>query len=428
MQVDRSAGYAGAFGDGVVLGYLLPLIALTLPAGRWLDRTGPRAALLFGIGGFTLSSLAAGTASALGWLVAARVAQGGFAGILFALIPVIAMRAVRPGMAGRASALIMTLGPLGAVSGPALGGLIVGAWGWPWIFYLNLPIGALVIVIALVQMRPDGPLGAPDRTLLSETAVLGVAAAALLLGLSLSAGHGLPWLALTATAGFPVAIWWRSASSRAVRALTRTPGVAAPVSQVLLNAVTISLVEFMASFYLQRVLGVSAATAGTTVLALAVGNVVSGPVGGFLADRWNAPGVAWTGILITTVGASLLVPLGTGRHPVDVGWRLAIVGIGTGVFAGPNFAMVMSNAPGALHGTAGAAQSLARQLGFSLGPALATTAWALSGYRLGGMRAGMAIAAGCGLIGLFLRARTRPLPAAPDVESTGAVDTDAPMP
>src|SRR5207245_11143668 len=115
---------------------------------------------------------------------------------------------------------------------------------------------------------------------------------------------------------------------------------------------------------------------------------------GFLADRWSAPGVAWTGILITTVGASLLVPLGTGLHPVDVGWRLAIVGIGTGVFAGPNFAMVMSNAPGALHGTAGAAQSLARQLGFSLGPALATTAWALSAYRLGGMRAGMAIAAG----------------------------------
>ncbi|MEV0403033.1 MFS transporter [Actinoallomurus sp. NPDC050550] len=296
--------------------------------------------------------------------------------------------------------------------------------GWPWIFYLNLPIGALVIVIALVQMRPDGPLSTPDRTLLSETTVLGVAAAALLLGLSLSAGHGLSWLALTATAGVPVAIWWRSASSRAVRALMRTPGVAAPVSQVLLNAVTISLVEFMASFYLQRVLGVSAATAGTTVLALAVGNVVSGPIGGFLADRWSAPGVAWTGILITTVGASLLVPLGTGRHPVDVGWRLAIVGIGTGVFAGPNFAMVMSNAPGALHGTAGAAQSLARQFGFSLGPALATTAWALSGYRPGGMHAGMAIAAGCGLIGLFLRTRTRPLPAAPDAESTGAVDTD----
>ncbi|WP_345438815.1 MFS transporter [Actinoallomurus vinaceus] len=343
--------------------------------------------------------------------MAARVSQGGFAGILFALIPLIAMRAVRPEMAGRASALIMTLGPLGAVSGPALGGIIVGAWGWPWIFYLNLPIGALVIVIALVQMRPDGPLGAPDRTLLFETAVLGVAAAALLLGLSLSAGHGLPWLALTATAVGPLAIWWRSASSHAVRALMRTPGVAAPVSLVLLNAVTISLVEFMASFYLQRILGVSAATAGTTVLAFAVGNVVAGPIGGFLGDRWSASRTARAGVLITAVGTSLLVPLGTDWHPADVGWRLAIAGIGTGVFAGPNFALVMSNAPDALGGTAGAAQSLARQLGFSLGPALATTAWALSGYRLGGMRAGMAVAAACVLIGLLLRTRTGTVPA-----------------
>src|SRR4051794_1669723 len=80
--LERDFGVRTAAAEWIVLGYLLPLIALTLPAGRWLDRAGPRSALLLAVTGFTLSSLAAGLAPALGWLVGARVAQGGFAAIL----------------------------------------------------------------------------------------------------------------------------------------------------------------------------------------------------------------------------------------------------------------------------------------------------------------------------------------------------------
>ncbi|TDD84419.1 MFS transporter [Actinomadura rubrisoli] len=398
--LEHDFGVRTASTEWVVLGYLLPLVALTLPAGRWLDRTGPRSALLLAVGGFVLSSLAAGVAPVLAVLVAARVAQGAFAGVLFALIPAITMRAVAPSLAGRASALVMTLGPLGAVSGPALGGLIVQAWDWPWIFYINVPAGLLVMAIVLANM-PSDRLGPPDRAALGETALLGSATGALLLAFSLSASAGPLWAVLAVAAVPPLIAWWRTPSSRPVRDLMRNPPVAGPVATVLLNALAISLVEFLVPFYLQRTLDLSPVATSTTILAFPIAMVVAGPAGGLLGDRWGRARTAALGVAVTTLGTLLLVPAAPDWHASHLAWRLAVVGLGTGLFAGPSFAMIMSTAPPGLQGTAGAAQSLARQLGFSLGPALATTTWALSGYSLTGMRTGFALATGAGVTALL---------------------------
>lgn len=398
--LERDFGVRTSATEWVVLGYLLPLIALTLPAGRWLDRTGPRAALLLAVAGFTLSSLAAGLAPGIGHLVAARVVQGAFAAVLFAVIPSIAVRAVGPDRAGRASSLVMTLGPLGAVSGPPLGGLIVQGWGWPWIFYINVPVGVLVTAIALATLAPD-VLRLPDRTLLADAALLGTAAVALLLALSLSASHGLAWLALALAALPPLAVWWRTKTSEPVRALMRVPPAAGPVRAIMLNALVISLAEFLAPFYLQGTLRLTPVATATAILALPVAMVAAGPLGGFLGDNWGTSRTSTLGAAITTLGALLLVPVTADWHPADLSWRLAVIGVGTGLFAGPSFAMLMSNAPPSLQGTAGAAQSLARQLGFSLGPALATTAWALSDYTLTGMRAAFALATTAALLSVI---------------------------
>ncbi|GAA2429345.1 MFS transporter [Actinomadura vinacea] len=405
--LERDFGVRTAATEWVVLGYLLPLVALTLPAGRWLDGVGARSALIFAIGGFTASSLAAGAAPVLAALVAARLVQGAFAGLLFALVPMISTRAVRPEHVGRASALVMTLGPLGAVSGPAVGGIVTGTWGWPWIFYLNVPVGLLVIAIALAQMPPDARVRPPGHSFLGESVLLGTATAALLLGLSLGASHGTHWFGLAALAIPPVLAWWRSGPSAPFRELVRVPGVPGPVVLVLLNAVAISMVEFLAPFYLQRVLGLTAAAAGVAILAFPAGMVLAGPLGGLLGDRWGAARTTLLGLIVATAGTLLLVPLDAGWEPSDLSWRLAVAGAGVGLFAGPNFMMIMTRAPDALAGTAGAAQSLARQLGFAFGPALATAAWALSGYRPPGMRWGMAIAACAGAVGLLVLWRTR---------------------
>ncbi|MFD0899011.1 MFS transporter [Actinomadura sediminis] len=405
-RLERDFGVPTSATEWVVLGYLLPLIALTLPAGRWLDRTGPRSALLFAVTGFALASVAAGLAPGLEWLVAARLAQGAFAGLLFAVIPMVVVRSVPDGAAGRASALVMTLGPLGAVSGPPLGGLIVEFWGWPWIFYINVPVAVAVVAIAVATLPPDG-LRAPGRDFAGETVLLGGAATALLVSLSFTASHGIGWLALAPAAVPFVLAWWRTAASRPVRALARTPA-AGPIAAVLLNALAISLVEFLAPFYLQETLGLSALGTAGAIVAMPVAMVLAGPAGGYLGDRWGAARTAFLGLAIAGTGGLLLVFAGGGWHPADLSWRLALVGLGTGLFAGPNFATVMSGAPAGLHGSAGAAQSLARQLGFSLGPALATTVWALADYSLGGLRGAFALGAVATLAALPVLARDFP--------------------
>ncbi|MEV4257731.1 MFS transporter, partial [Spirillospora sp. NPDC049652] len=285
--LERDLGVPTAAVEWVVLGYLLPLVALTLPAGRWLDRVGRRPALVAAVGGFTVASVAAGAAPSLPVLVAARAAQGAFAGVLFALVPMVVLAAGPPERAGRASAAVMTFGPLGAVSGPVLGGWMVQEWGWPWIFYVNVPAGLGVIAVALRELPAGERLRPPDRGLLGETVLLGAATGALLTGFSLAAGRGIGWLALTPAAVPFVLVWRRTAAARPVRTLLASRQVAGPVTAVLLAAVTLSLVEFLAPYYLQRVLGVSAGAAGTAVLALPVGIVLGGPVGGVLADRWG---------------------------------------------------------------------------------------------------------------------------------------------
>jgi MFS family permease len=118
------------------------------------------------------------------------------------------------------------------------------------------------------------------------------------------------------------------------------------------------------------------------------------PFGGYLADRWGGRNTALVGILVVAGGLLLVVPLGADWRPLDLAWRLGVVGIGTGLFAGPNQAVAMQQAPRHLLATTGAATGLARSFAFALGPALATIPWALATYTTAGMRVATALAAG----------------------------------
>lgn len=403
--IEAELGTPTALTQWVVLGYLLPLIALTLPSGRWLDRVGTRAALTHSVAGFVAASVLAGAAPGIGWLIAARVVQGAFAAVLFALLPVITTVAVRPQSRGRAMAVVTTLGPLGAVAGPVLGGFLVQGLGWPWIFYVNVPVGLAVIGIGLVQLPADGPLRLPERGWAGEALLLGGAAAAAVLALSLTASHGFGWLPLALVAVPLLAAWRRTASSTVVRELLRTPGMAGPHLALALTMAAGLLVGFLAPFYLQQVLETSPAGTGLTLLAFALAMAALGPLGGLLADRWGPRPTATTGAAILTAGLLLLVPLGQTWTPGDLAWRLAVLGAGTGLFGAPNLTMAMSRAPRHLLGTTGATTSLARQLGITFGPALATTVWALSGYALPGMRAAIALGAVLGALAVLTLSR-----------------------
>ncbi|NDL56923.1 MFS transporter [Phytoactinopolyspora mesophila] len=403
--IENQFGISTALTQWIVLGYVLPMVALSLPAGRWLDQMGRRQAFLGSVGGFALASVAVGLAPDISSLIAARVAQGAFGAALFALLPVVVTTAVQPQARGRAMSIVMTLGPLGAISGPALGGVLIERVGWSWIFYMNVPVSVVVMTIAATQLASGPSPKLPGREWLTETAVLSGAAVAVLLALSLTADHGPIWLAMTLVAVPFLFIWRRLPSSVQVRRLIRSPGMLGPHVALLVEMTAVMAVQFMVPFYLQRVGGLSPTTVGLTVLAFPAGVMLFGMIGGALADRWDARPVAIAGAVGVTAGIVLLIPLGTGWGPFDIAWRLAIAGAGAGLFAGQNQNMAMARAPRHLMATIGATTSLVRQLGIALGPALATVIWTVAGDGTGAMSMALAMAAVLAAVSVVALAR-----------------------
>jgi MFS family permease len=385
--------------EWAILGYLLPAVALVLPAGRWLDRSGRRQAFVLAVVGFAASSAVAGAAPGVGWLIGARVVQGAFGALLSAIFPALVTAAVQPGVRGRAMSLVATLGPLGAVTGPALGGVLIAAVGWPAIFYINVPVSVVVIAIGLRTIEAGGRLRMPDGGWLLESALLAGAAVVLLAALSQAPVRGLTWLLGALVAVPMVVVWSRLPASRPVAELVRSSGMSGPIAALLLNVTGISGAGFIAPFFLVQTLHEGSAVTGLVVLALPLGMASASSLGGYLADRWNARGMTVIGTVVIATGLALIAPLSGGWQPADLMWRLGLVGAGMGLFAGPNMAVAMRQAPGHLMGTAGAATSLARSLAFALGPAVVTVPWAVAGYSITGMRAAAAMTVAAAALG-----------------------------
>ncbi|MEU8686528.1 MFS transporter [Streptomyces sp. NPDC048611] len=374
-----------------VLGYQLPVVALLLPVGRWLDGVALRSAVLAAICGFGLCSALAAAAPWMACLIAARLLQGAFGAALFVLMPVLAMRSVRPELRGRAMSVPATLGPLGAVIGPAVGGMLLDHLGWRSVFLVKIPFCVLALVVVWRTMRRDGGLRAPDRRSVADALLVGTGVAIVLLALTL-APDGPAWLLLALAAVPPLWWWLRGPGGRPVAGALRTVGLVRAHGAVLTLAAGFAAMHYVVALHLQRDNGVSATMTGLTVLAFPLGMGVAGPLGGRLADRYGARPIAVTGAALTAAGLLLLLPLGDGWAPLDVAWRLALAGVGLGLNGGPTQALVMGAAPPDRIATVGATVQLARSLGFTLGPALATAAWGLTGPDTG-VRAALAPAA-----------------------------------
>ncbi|MGW7168573.1 MFS transporter [Streptomyces sp. NPDC054884] len=393
-----------------VLGYQLPVVALLLPVGRWLDGVGGRPALLAATGGFALCSALAAASPWAAWLIAARIGQGACGAVLFVLMPVLAMRAVRPQARGRAMSVPATLGPLGAVTGPAVGGLLLDQLGWRSVFLVKIPFCLLALAVAWKAMPRDGRLRPPDRRSLADMALVATGVTVLLLSLTL-ASDASAWLLLALAAAPPLWWWLRGPGGRPVVGVLWEERLLRAHGAVLALAAGFAAMHYVVALHLQQGDGVSATTTGLTVLAFPLGMVLAGPLGGRLADRYRPQPVAVAGAMLTSVGLLLLVPLGDTWSPPDVAWRLALAGTGMGLGGGPTQALVMGAAPPERAATVGSSVQLARSLGFTLGPALATATWASAGAD-GGVRASLALAAvaACLAIPLLALPGRRPTP------------------
>jgi MFS family permease len=390
----------------VVLGYLTPIIGLALCAGRWVDASDPRRVLRVACAGFAVASVACGLAPGIGWLVAARVAQGVFAVLLLAISPVLTTVAVAPDKRARAFGVAMLFGTAGAMTGPVLGGWLVEAVGWSWIFYLSaLPL-VLVVVLSARSLPLGAPLAWPERRWLVEAGTFGCCAVSVLLGLSLS-----PWFLVGAVL---LAVWWRGRDAVPVRALLRTHGVLGPHVALVTVYSALFLVTFLLPFFLG-----DASTAGLVLLAFPVSALVTSYGAGLVADRVGTRPVAACGAGVIAAGLALLVF--TSGEPADIAWRLAFAGAGFGLFNGQLQVYLMGNVPREQLGLTAATSNLVRQVGIAAGSATGAVLWTVAGSSA--LRTGVAVALGlvvvCGLAVLSSSAPAR-TPGSPGRSSSGS--------
>lgn len=183
-------------------------------------------------------------------------------------------------------------------------------------------------------------------------------------------------VAFAATA---LAAWAVRPGARSVAAALR-PGGIAPTVAVALLASAFAAAGYLVAVGLQAG-GSGPAAAGLTVLAFPLGMVVAGPVAGRLADRFSPRAVAVAGVALAAVGFALLaaLPEAGAWVPADVVWRVALAGLGTGLYGGPTQVLVLTGAARDRMATAGAGVQCARALGFAVGPAGAALAWNAEG-------------------------------------------------
>src|SRR5690348_3330493 len=179
----------------VVLAYLLAVTTLVVSAGRLGDLLGRRRLMLAGIATFTAASLACAAAPSLWILVAARVGQGAGAALMMALTLALVGETVPKERAGRAMGLLGTTSAVGTALGPTLGGVLIGAFGWPAIFLVNLPLGALAAVLAWRFLPRDRSTATGDANAavagfdVKGSLLLAAALAAYSLAMTLGRGH-----------------------------------------------------------------------------------------------------------------------------------------------------------------------------------------------------------------------------------------------
>jgi len=363
--------------EWVVIAYLVIIAAVLLTVGRLADLIGRTPVWLGGLLLFTTSSALCGAAPSLGTLIVARGLQGLGAALLMAVGPAILIAGFPPTQRGRALGLLAVVAALAASAGPTVGGLVTTRLSWHWIFYVNVPLGIIGILLTrrVPRVAPRKGSGSFDP-LGSLLLALGM----VLLTLGLSFGQDWGWSsprllgALLGTVGaFGVfALVERRVASPVIDATLFRERVFlwANLSQ-LLSFCAVFAVTFLLPFYLEELRGWSAAQAGLLLTPLPLTMAVVAPLSGALADRLGARGLAAGGLAVTCAGLLLLSQLTVHSAAGTIMGALVVIGLGQALFQAPTMSAILGAAPEARRGSASSFLATGRVLGQSVSVALA---------------------------------------------------------
>jgi EmrB/QacA subfamily drug resistance transporter len=334
----------------IVNAYMLTLGALVLVGGSLGDQLGRRTIFIAGAALFTAASAVCALTPNAAALIAARAAQGVGAALLVPSSLAIIGAVFRDAERGRAIGTWAGVGAIMAAIGPVVGGWLVDVWSWRAIFFLNVPLAAVTITLALYAVPNSHKVDAP-RQLDWPGALLAVLGlGALAYGLTTASERGAAGLAVLAWAGGGVLML---AAFVAIEMRSRNPMMPLDVFRsrdfVGANLVTFLLyfalggVFFFLPFTLIRAYGYTATQAGAALLPLPVVMGSLSRFAGGLTDRFGARALLTTGPLVAGIGLALLaLPDVRTRYGVGFFPALSVLGFGMTVTVAPLTTTVMA--------------------------------------------------------------------------------------
>jgi EmrB/QacA subfamily drug resistance transporter len=332
----------------VLTGYMLAF-AMVIPLTGWAaGRFGAKQVWLTALGLFLAGSLLSAAAWSIGSLIAFRVLQGLGAGLILPIGQTILAQAAGPQRMGRVMSVIGVPLLLAPVFGPVLGGAILGAASWRWIFLLNLPIGGAAVVAAWRLLPTAGPrTGQHERLDLRGLVLLCPGIGVLLYGLSEAGTHGgfaSPGTVAATLAGLALIglyIWHAAVAGRAALidlSLLRRRGFAAAAAMNFLLPVALFGSLILIPLYYQVIRHAGPVQIGLLLAPQGVGAALALPVAGHLTDRIGARLVCSAGLLLALLGALGYTQLGAHTSDAYLAAALFVIGAGIGSTISPSMA------------------------------------------------------------------------------------------
>jgi EmrB/QacA subfamily drug resistance transporter len=368
----------------IVIAYLLAIITLLLSFGRLADIKGLMAINTTGLGLFTAGSLLCSLSRQVESLIFFRGLQGLGASMLMACGPAILTRVFPPAELGRAMGLIGTVVGVGLTSGPGLAGLVLTHFSWRAIFYINIPLGFLGMLLSwkFIPRRPADTVK-PNFDFVGAV-LMALALAGFLLAGSMGGRWG--WVDLKTLSGFgaalvfcPLFILWEhgNASPMIDLALFKVRSFRLGLSAAVCLFVSYFIAFFLLPFYLTKVLNCPVHQVGLLLMVAPAVSMVVAPISGWLSDKIGPRWLTTLGLAVVT-GALVLASRFT---DVTGNWEVArcmgLMGLGASLFQAPNTSSIMRTVPPYRLGVASGLVATSRNLGMVTGVFLAGALFSL---------------------------------------------------
>ncbi|HTX44025.1 MAG TPA: MFS transporter [Methanocella sp.] len=390
-----------ALSQWTITAYLLTMTSLLLIFGKLSEYFGKVNFFILGFTIFTLSSLACGLSSSLPMLIGFRVLQGFGAAMVFSISGAILFQAFPENERGKAMGFLGASVAIGSIAGPVLGGLVVDALGWEYIFLINVPIGIVLVGLALKYLKVQEFRAKTLEMDWPGAAILIIFMASLLLFLGYlgnDTSAAAPMVSGVIAAVALIAFVYRESSCKKPLldlSIFKVKKFTLPVLGMMLSFIATFMLSVAGPFYFQGALHYTPSQVGILYLVTPLVMVVASPVTGWLYDRNRSRYYAPIGMLIV---AASFIAFGFLALNFDLSWAVVVFvasGLGSSLFQSPNNTETMSSLPAKKIGIASSVTSTVRNLGMALGVSIAailvTFQLNLSGYSGPILQAGSAL-------------------------------------